>query len=123
MESFIRGMPKVELHLHIEGALEPEIMFELAAKNNISLPFQTVADIRRAYKFKDLQSFLDIYYQGAQVLIDEDDFYRLTWSYLKKAARQNITCHHFSTSTEWQTYNSKVFKQPLPYGLLAPGQD
>ena len=90
MEAFIRGIPKAELHLHIEGALEPELMFELAAKNDIKLPYETVADIRQAYKFQDLQSFLDIYYQGAQVLIDEDDFYRLTWSYLKKAAEQNI---------------------------------
>ena len=90
MEAFIHGIPKAELHIHIEGALEPELMFEIAAKNGSSLPFKSVADIRRAYKFEGLQSFLDIYYQGAQVLLDEDDFYRLTWNYLQKAAEQNV---------------------------------
>jgi len=90
MKAFIHGIPKAELHIHIEGALEPELMFQIAEKNGISLPFKTVADIRRAYDFKDLQSFLDIYYQGAQVLLHEDDFYQLTWSYLQKAAEQNV---------------------------------
>jgi adenosine deaminase len=90
METFIHGIPKAELHIHIEGSLEPELMFALAAKNNIILPFESVAAIRRAYDFKDLQSFLDIYYQGAQVLIDEDDFYQMTWAYLQKAADQNV---------------------------------
>jgi len=90
MKAFIHGIPKAELHIHIEGALEPELMFQIAEKNGISLPFKTVADIRRAYDFKDLQSFLDIYYQGAQILLHEDDFYQLTWSYLQKAAEQNV---------------------------------
>ncbi|MCP4666801.1 MAG: adenosine deaminase [Deltaproteobacteria bacterium] len=90
MEAFIKGIPKAELHIHIEGSLEPELMLELAAKNRIDLPFHSVSDIRNAYNFKDLQSFLDIYYQGAQVLRDEEDFYRLTRAYLEKAALQNI---------------------------------
>ncbi len=90
MEAFIHGIPKAELHIHIEGALEPELMMELAAKNRIMLPFGSVAEIRRAYNFKDLQSFLNIYYQGARVLVDEDDFFRLTWRYLQKAAEQNV---------------------------------
>ena len=90
MEAFIRGIPKAELHIHIEGALEPELMVQLAEKNGICLPFESVADIRRTYDFKDLQSFLDIYYQGVQVLLDEEDFYQLTWSYLQKAADQNV---------------------------------
>ena len=90
MKGFIHGIPKAELHIHIEGALEPELMMELAAKNNITLPFASVEDIRRAYDFKDLESFLDLYYQGARVLHDEDDFYRLTWHYLQKAAEQNV---------------------------------
>jgi len=90
MEAFIHGFPKAELHIHIEGALEPELMFEIAAKNGCSLPFESVADIRRAYNFRDLQSFLDLYYQGAQVLLEEEDFYRLTWAYLQKAAEQNV---------------------------------
>ena len=90
MEAFIHGIPKAELHIHIEGALEPELMLELAAKNGIALPFTSVAEIRRAYDFKDLQSFLDIYYQGARVLVDENDFFALTWQYLQKAAEQNV---------------------------------
>jgi adenosine deaminase len=90
MKAFIHGIPKAELHIHIEGALEPELMVQIAEKNGIRLPFESVADIRRAYDFKDLQSFLDIYYQGAQVLLNEDDFYQLTWSYLQKAAGQNV---------------------------------
>jgi len=83
-------MPKVELHLHIEGSLEPELMFTLADRNNITLPYTSVEEIRRAYQFTDLQSFLDIYYTGARVLQTEQDFYDLTWAYLKKAHTQNI---------------------------------
>ena len=90
MQAFIHGIPKAELHIHIEGALEPELMVQLAEKNGICLPFESVADIRRAYEFKDLQSFLNIYYQGTQVLVNEDDFFQLTWSYLQKAAEQNV---------------------------------
>jgi adenosine deaminase len=90
MEAFIHSIPKAELHIHIEGALGPQLMMKLAAKNGIELPFKSAADIRRAYDFKDLQSFLDIYYQGAQVLLTADDFYLLTWSYLQKASEQNV---------------------------------
>ena len=90
MESFIRGIPKVELHIHIEGSLEPELMFRLAHRNGISLPFKTVAAVRRAYEFTDLQSFLNVYYAGARVLIQEQDFFDLTWAYLQKAHDQNI---------------------------------
>jgi adenosine deaminase len=105
MEAFIHGIPKAELHIHIEGALEPELMFEIAAKNGRHLPFDTVADIRRAYKFKDLQSFLNIYFQGAQVLLDEDDFYRLTWTYLQKAAEQNV--RHTEIFFDPQTHTAR----------------
>jgi len=108
MEAFIHGIPKAELHIHIEGALEPELMFELAAKNDRHLPFESVADIRRAYKFKDLQSFLEIYYQGAQVLLDEDDFYRLTWTYLQKAAEQNV--RHTEIFFDPQTHTARGIK-------------
>jgi len=108
MEAFIHGIPKAELHIHIEGALEPELMFEIAAKNSYSLPFESVADIRRAYNFKDLQSFLDIYYQGAQVLLDEDDFYRLTWTYLQKAAEQNV--RHTEIFFDPQTHTARGIK-------------
>ena len=90
MRDLIQKMPKVELHLHIEGSLEPELMFTLADRNNITLPYTSVEEIQRAYQFTDLQSFLDIYYTGAQVLQTEQDFYDLTWAYLKKAHTQNI---------------------------------
>ena len=90
MEKLIRDLPKAELHLHIEGTLEPELMFTLAERNNIKLPFESVAAVKRAYNFQNLQSFLDIYYQGTQVLQQERDFYDLTWAYLQKAASQNV---------------------------------
>ncbi|MCH7845500.1 MAG: adenosine deaminase [Acidobacteria bacterium] len=89
-EAFIRGLPKAELHLHIEGTLEPEMMFELAARNGVDLPFDSVADIRGAYEFDDLQSFLDIYYQGAAVLQTEQDFYDLMWAYLEHANQDGV---------------------------------
>ncbi|GLP96460.1 adenosine deaminase [Paraferrimonas sedimenticola] len=82
MQSFIQGLPKVELHLHIEGSLEPELMFELAKRNQVDLPYQSIEEVSAAYQFHNLQSFLDIYYAGAAVLIHEQDFYDLTWAYL-----------------------------------------
>lgn len=90
LQQFIEQMPKVELHLHIEGTLEPELMFALAQRNRIELPFKSVQEVREAYHFTNLQSFLDIYYQGAQVLIHEQDFYELMWAYLKKSSEQNV---------------------------------
>ena len=90
MKKFIQKLPKAELHLHIEGTLEPEMMFELAQRNNINLPYESVSQVREAYKFDDLQSFLDIYYQGSEVLQQEQDFYDLTYAYLEKAASQNV---------------------------------
>lgn len=90
MEEFIQNLPKVELHLHIEGTLEPEMMFELAQRNNIDLPYDSVSEVKEAYDFDNLESFLDIYYQGSQVLQQERDFYDLTWAYLEKAASQNV---------------------------------
>ncbi|MEZ9233133.1 adenosine deaminase [Vibrio amylolyticus] len=87
---FIEGLPKVELHMHIEGSLEPELMFSLAKRNNIELPYSSPQEIRKAYEFEDLQSFLDIYYQGANVLNYEQDFYDLTWAYLLKCQQDNV---------------------------------
>ncbi len=87
---FIRGLPKAELHLHIEGTLEPELMFELARRNGVSLPYQSIDDVRRAYAFTNLQSFLDIYYRGAGVLVHERDFYDLTWAYLQRAQADGV---------------------------------
>jgi len=86
----IRGIPKVELHLHIEGTLEPELMFELEQRNQIALPYHSVEEVRRAYDFRDLQSFLDIYYQGARVLREERDFFDLTRAYLERVHGQNV---------------------------------
>ncbi|OQQ08963.1 adenosine deaminase [Vibrio splendidus] len=90
MDSFITNLPKVELHLHIEGTLEPELMFQLAGRNNVSIPFDSTDKVRDAYQFHNLQSFLDIYYQGANVLIHEQDFYDLTWAYLLKCQQDNV---------------------------------
>lgn len=95
IETIISNMPKAELHLHIEGSLEPELMFELAQKNKITLPYISVNEIKGAYKFSNLQEFLDIYYQGANVLRTEGDFYDLTFAYLKKAHEQNIVHTEF----------------------------
>ena len=90
MRDFIQDLPKVELHLHIEGSLEPELMFELAERNRVQIPFQTIEEVHAAYQFTDLQSFLDIYYQGANVLQTEQDFYDLTWAYFTRIAGQNV---------------------------------
>jgi len=90
LDKFIEGLPKVELHLHIEGSLEPELMFSLAQRNKIKLPFRSVEEVRKAYDFGNLQDFLDIYYQGMGVLQTEQDFHDLTWAYLEKSAAQNV---------------------------------
>ncbi len=87
---WLNVLPKVELHLHLEGSLEPELMFALAKRNNIELPFETVEQLRCAYEFNNLQDFLDIYYQGANVLQVEQDFYDLVWAYLIKCQQQNV---------------------------------
>jgi adenosine deaminase len=89
-ERLIRALPKVELHLHIEGTLEPEMMFSLAAKHGVKLPYATVEDVRRAYNFSDLQSFLDLYYAGCDVLRDHKDFYALAMAYFTRAHADNV---------------------------------
>ncbi|MDP9192737.1 MAG: adenosine deaminase [Acidobacteriota bacterium] len=90
MQDFIAGLPKAELHLHIEGTLEPELMFELARRNGIALPHESVDALRGAYDFRDLQSFLDLYYQGAGVLQTRQDFHDMTAAYFRKAVSQNV---------------------------------
>lgn len=90
INEFIAGIPKAELHLHIEGTFEPELMFQIAHRNNIPINFSSVDDLKNAYNFNNLQEFLDIYYAGASVLITEQDFYDLTWAYLTKVHEQNI---------------------------------
>ena len=87
---FIKKTPKTELHLHIEGSLEPELMFKLSKRNNIEIPFKTVEEIRSAYNFTNLDSFLKIYYEGSNVLITEEDFFDLTWEYILRCKQDNI---------------------------------
>ena len=89
-ETFLRGIPKAELHVHIEGTLEPEMMFGLARRNGVALRYASVEEVRDAYDFADLQSFLDLYYEGMRVLLREEDFYDLTLAYLEKAASQGV---------------------------------
>ncbi|MEQ1369598.1 adenosine deaminase [Acinetobacter schindleri] len=86
----IQAMPKAELHVHIEGTFEPELMFAIAQRNEIAIPYQSVEEVRQAYNFHNLQSFLDIYYAGANVLIHEQDFYDLAWAYFEKCAEDNV---------------------------------
>jgi adenosine deaminase len=90
LPALLAGMPKAELHIHIEGSLEPELIFHLAQRNGVTLPYASVDDLRRAYAFTNLQSFLDIYYAGASVLLQEQDFYDMAWAYLQKAAADNV---------------------------------
>jgi len=90
LASFIAGMPKAELHLHIEGTLEPELKFELAARNGLALPYESVEEMRAAYDFNSLASFLTIYYEGMNVLVTEQDFYDLAMAYFRKAHSQNV---------------------------------
>lgn len=90
IEEFINGIPKAELHLHIEGTFEPELMFEIAKRNGKKIKYSSVDELKKAYKFNNLQEFLDIYYAGADVLIKEQDFYDLTWAYLTKVHSENL---------------------------------
>jgi len=90
MDRFLHDLPKAELHLHIEGTLEPEMMFALSKRNDVPVPYLSADAVRRAYVFQGLQTFLDIYYAGCNVLLTEQDFYDLTWAYLQRAALQNV---------------------------------
>lgn len=103
--SFIRGMPKAELHLHIEGTLEPELAFRLAQRNDVALPYASVEALRAAYQFGDLQSFLDLYYAGASVLRQEQDFYDMTWAYLEHAKSDNVV--HTEIFFDPQTHTTR----------------
>jgi adenosine deaminase len=105
MREFIRGLPKAELHVHIEGTLEPALAFQLAAKHRVRLAHTSVEELRRAYQFSDLQSFLDIYYAGTSVLRDEEDFYLLTEAYLAKAHAQGLV--HVEIFFDPQTHGAR----------------
>jgi len=105
MKTFIEGIPKAELHLHIEGTFEPELMFKIAKRNGIDLDYANIEDLRKAYNFSNLQEFLDIYYAGCNVLINEIDFYDMTWAYLTKAREQNIV--HTEVMFDPQTHTDR----------------
>ena len=105
ISSLINKIPKAELHLHIEGTFEPELMFEIARRNKIALRFKTVEEVKAAYQFTDLQSFLDIYYESARVLIQEKDFYDLTWAYLLRVSNQNV--RHVEIFFDPQTHTDR----------------
>ncbi len=115
MDDFLRGLPKAELHLHIEGTLEPEMMFALARKNGVPLQFDSVEDVRRAYRFRDLQSFLDIYYRGARVLVEERDFFGLTAAYLDRAAADGV--RHAEIFFDPQTHTARG----IPFATVVRG--
>jgi len=104
-EEYIRGLPKAELHVHIEGTLEPELAFQLAQKHGVVLPYGTVEELRAAYRFGNLQSFLDIYYAGADVLRDADDFHALAQAYLRKAHEQGVV--HVEMFFDPQTHTAR----------------
>lgn len=105
MKTFIAKLPKAELHLHIEGSFEPELMFKIAQRNHIKIPYTSVKEIEEAYKFNCLQDFLNIYYQGAGVLVTEQDFYDLTYSYLQKCANQHV--RHTEIMFDPQTHTDR----------------
>jgi adenosine deaminase len=115
MEAFIRGIPKAELHLHIEGTLEPEMVFQLAERHGVALRYASVEALRDAYRFADLQSFLDIYYAGADVLRDEADFYALTWAYLQRVQQQGVV--HVEIFFDPQTHTERG----IPFDAVITG--
>ena len=111
--NFIAGLPKAELHLHIEGSLEPELMFALARRNDIAIPFANVEEVRAAYSFSRLQDFLDIYYRGADVLRTEADFYDLAMAYFDRAAADNV--RHAEIFFDPQTHTARG----IPFAVVA----
>jgi adenosine deaminase len=115
LTAFIAGLPKAELHLHIEGSLEPELMFELGRRNGIALPFASVEEVRAAYAFSNLQDFLDIYYQGAGVLMTEGDFHDLAMAYFTRVAADG--CRHAEMFFDPQTHTDRG----LPFAVAIEG--
>jgi adenosine deaminase len=114
-ETLIRTIPKVELHVHLEGTFEPELMFALAGRNAVTLPYATVDEVREAYRFTDLQSFLDIYYAAARALRTERDFYDLTWAYLERAAAEHV--RHVEPFFDPQTHTERG----VPFAAVVEG--
>ena len=114
-DDFIRGLPKAELHLHIEGSLEPEMMFELSRRNHVDLPFESADAVRAAYNFSNLQEFLDLYYRGAGVLLGEEDFLDLTTAYFSRIHADNV--RHAEIFFDPQTHT----KRGLPFRVAIEG--
>lgn len=110
IDAVIEQLPKAELHIHIEGSLEPELMFALAKRNNVRLAYDSVEALRRAYAFTNLQDFLDLYYQGMSVLLREVDFYDLAMAYLRKAASQNVRYVEFFFDPQGHTSRGIAFE-------------
>jgi adenosine deaminase len=121
-KALINALPKAELHLHIEGSLEPELMMALAAKHQVNLPYATIDDVRHAYNFDNLQSFLDLYYLGASVLRDEDDFYRLMWDYLCKCKEDNVVHTEIMFDPQTHTERGIGFEVFMPGFMRAIAQ-
>lgn len=115
MYDWLNALPKAELHLHLEGSLEPELLFALAERNRIALPWDDVDSLRKAYAFNNLQEFLDLYYQGADVLRSEQDFYDLTWAYLQKCQAQNVI--HVEPFFDPQTHTERG----IPFEVVLTG--
>jgi adenine deaminase len=105
LPELLARMPKAELHIHIEGSLEPELIFEMAERNGVRIPYANVEELRQAYAFTNLQSFLDIYYAGASVLLKEQDFFDMAWAYLEKAAGDNVV--HAEIFFDPQTHTAR----------------
>jgi adenosine deaminase len=132
--ALLRAMPKAELHIHIEGSLEPEMIFNLAKRNGTTLPYASVDELRRAYAFTNLQSFLDIYYAGASVLLTEQDFYDLAIAYIDKCAIDNVvhveiffdpqthTDRGVSMSTVINGLHRACVEAEIKHGISASGQ-
>lgn len=115
MQEFIEGLPKAELHLHIEGTFEPELMFEIAQRNKVRIPYGTIDRLKSAYNFNNLQEFLNIYYAGCNVLLKEQDFYDMTMAYLKKAHQQNVL--HTEIMFDPQTHT----RRGIPFNTVITG--
>ncbi len=115
MERFIAGLPKAELHLHIEGSFEPDLMFRIAERNHCKIKYASAEEVRAAYRFNNLQEFLDIYYEGAQVLLKEEDFYDLTMAYFTRISEQNVV--HTEIFFDPQTHTSRG----VPFAVVING--
>lgn len=117
LREFVRALPKAELHLHIEGTLEPELIFRLARRNGVDLPYPDVESLRAAYQFTDLQSFLDLYYAGAGVLITEQDFFDMTWAYLRRAREDGVV--HAEIMFDPQTHTARGVSMQTVFAGIA----